>query len=134
MKRNYKCPICRSYIRVGDYIVLSFKSPVNETGLIFLSPEIGNYEKLSHPEFKLKEGEAYKVYCPVCHTTLNEKDKENMVKIILEQEGEEFDIHFSNIVGEEMTYKVTKQEVIKFGRSDRLSKYFDLPEMYKKHL
>lgn len=134
MKRNYKCPVCRSFIRVGDYIVLSVKSPVNETGLVFLSPEIGDYAKVTHPKFKLKKGEAYKIYCPVCHATLNEKEKENMVRIILEQDGEEFDIHFSNIEGENVTYKVTEQEVVKFGRSDRLAKYFDLQEKYKKYL
>ena len=134
MKRNYKCPICRSYIRVGDYIVLSVKNPLNETGLVFLSPEIGDYAKKTHPKFKLKKGEAYKIYCPVCHAKLNESEKENMAKIVLEQDGEEFDIHFSNIEGENVTYKVTEQEVIQFGRSERLAKYFDLPEKYKKYL
>ena len=134
MKKNYICPICRSSIRVGDYIVLSAKSPVNETGLIFLSPEIGNYSKLTHPDFQLKPKEAYKLYCPVCHATLNEKDKENMAKVILEEEGEEYDIFFSNIPGEEITYRVTEHEVEKFGESERYAKYFDLPEQYKKYL
>jgi len=135
MKKNFKCPICRSFIRVGDYIVLSAKNPVNETGLIFLSPEIGNYAKLTHPDFQLKEGEAYKLYCPVCHATLNDKEKENMAKVLLEEEGEEYDIYFSNIAGEEITYRVTEHEVEKFGEgSEKYEKYFDVPEKYKKYL
>jgi len=134
MKRNYKCPVCNSFIRVGDYIVLSAKSPVNETGLIFLSPEIGDYAKLTHPGFTLKEGEAYKYYCPVCHAKLNEETKENMVMIILEQDDKEYKILFSNIGGENITYKVTEHEVIKFGKSERYAKYFDLPKKYKKYL
>ncbi len=134
MKKNFKCPKCHSYIRVGDYIVVSAKSSENETGLIFFSPEIGDYAKLTHPKFELKEGESYKLYCPVCHAKLNEEDKENMVKVILEQDGKEYDIHFSNIIGEHVTFRVAEQKVEKFGKSDRYAKYFDLPEEYKKYL
>lgn len=134
MKKNFKCPKCNSYIRVGDYIVISAKSTENETGLIFLSPEIGNYAKLTHPKFELKEGESYKLYCPVCHAKLNEEEKGNMVKVILEQDGKEYKIHFSNIIGEHVTFRVAEDKVEKIGKSDRYAKYFDLPKEYKKYL
>ncbi|MCF8307915.1 MAG: hypothetical protein K9I68_02785 [Bacteroidales bacterium] len=133
--KNYYCPICRAHLRVGDNIVLAAKSPYNEKGLIFLNPEVGNYSKETHPDFEIREGEEYKFYCPVCHATLNDKEKKNLVKMNMEEEGTHYDFYFSNIAGEEVTYRISEQEVEKYGyHKDRYEKYFDLPDEYKKYL
>ena len=133
--KNYYCPICRAHLRVGDIIVLAAKSPHNERGLIFLSPEVGNYSKETHPDFEIRKGEEYKFYCPVCHAILNDEVKKNLVKMHMEEKGNQYDFYFSNIAGEEVTYRVREQEVEYYGyHKDRYEKYFDLPEKYKKYL
>jgi hypothetical protein len=133
--KNYLCPVCRSHIRVENFIVLSLKSPMNETGLVFLSPEVGDYAKTTHPDFEIKMGEEYKFYCPACHAKLNDAEKDNLVKIIMEENGTEYDFYFSEIAGEEVTYTIHEKEVKDYGfRKERYKKYFDLPEEYKKYL
>ena len=133
--KNYFCPVCRSHLRIDDYIVLSAKSPVNEQGLIFLSAQIGDYSKKTHSDFEIREGEEYKFYCSVCHAKLNDEEKPNMVKINLEEDGSIYDCYFSNIAGEEVTFKVNEKEVEEYGfHKERRRKYFDVPEEYKKYL
>lgn len=133
--KNYYCPVCQSYLRVGNSIILSAKSPYNEQGLILHSPEVGDYSKTTHDDFKIREGENYTFYCPVCHATLNEREKGDLVKICLEEEDKHYDCYFSSIAGEQVTYKVFEQEVQQYGfHKERYQKYFDLPDAYKKYL
>ena len=133
--RKYICPICKSQLRVSRRIILSLKGPDNERGLILLSPDVGDYTKDSHPDFKIRKGTKYKVYCPVCHASLLDKEKENLVKLQMEEDGVKYDFYFSNIVGEEVTFRINEHVVENYGyHSDRYKKYFDLPEEYKKYL
>ncbi len=71
MSNNYYCPNCRCNMNIGNSLVISVKSPDNERGLMFLETELGDYNKQTHPEFKLKKGVEYKFYCPACHAKLN---------------------------------------------------------------
>lgn len=133
--KNYFCPICRGHLRIDDYIILSAKSPENKQGLILLSAEIGDYSKKTHPDFEIEEGKEYKFYCSICHAKLNDEEKSNMVKISMEEEETIYDCFFSNIAGEQVTYKVKEQEVEQYGfHKDRYAKYFDVPDEYKKYL
>lgn len=133
--KDYFCPVCRSQLRIDDQIALSAKSPENEQGLIFLSAKIGDYSKKTHPDFEIREGEKYKFYCSVCHAQLNDEEKSNMVKIKLEEDGTIYDCYFSNIAGEEVTFKVRGEEVEEYGfHKERRRKYFDVPDEYKKYL
>lgn len=132
---NYLCPICRSHLRVGKHIVLSAKSSTNEKGLILFSPEAGNYSKETHPEFKIKKGEEHRFFCPVCHASLNDEDKINLVKILMEEENKLYDFYFSNIAGEEVTYRFDDHKAEYYGADrKKYEKYFDLPDKYKKYL
>ncbi len=133
--KNYLCPICRSHLRIGDQIIFSTKSPKNEQGLLLLSAGVGDYNKTTHSDFEIRKGEKYKFYCPVCHAMLNDKSKPNMVKVHMEEDGSIYDFYFSEIAGEEVSYKVSEQEVEEYGfHKERYEKYFDLPEKYKKYL
>jgi hypothetical protein len=135
MKKKYSCLSCNAQIRIGDTIILAVKGPQGERGLLLLSPEIGDYAKTTHPDFKMKKGQSYKIYCPACHATLNDPEKENLVKIGMEDDGVQYDFYFSNIVGEEVTYRINEHKVETFGfHKERYKKYFDLPEEYKKYL
>lgn len=133
--KNFICPVCRAQLKIDNEIVLSAKSPYNEQGLIFLSGEVGDYSKKIHPDFEIRKGEQYKFYCPVCHAKLNDEEKAHMVKIHMEEDEVLYDCYFSNIAGEEVTYKVREHEVEEYGfHKERYKKYFDVPDEYKKYL
>ena len=92
--------------------------------MILLSPKVGDYAKISHPNLKLKDGEEFKFYCPICHYNLAANDVgENLVKILMVDENDDhYEIYFSGISGEQCTYKVSKEKVEKFG--DSAEKYY----------
>jgi len=136
MANNYYCPICRSNINIGNSLVFSAKSPENEKGLIFLDTELGNYTKTTHPDFHLKKGVEYKFYCPVCHAKLNKPEHPNLVKMFMTDEnGNQFEINISNIIGEHCTYKIKDRETEAYGPdAERYRKYLDVPGEYRKYL
>lgn len=136
MSNNYLCPICRSNISIGSSLVFSAKSPDNEKGLIFLNTELGDYTRTTHPDFELHEGVKYKFYCPVCHAKLNKEENPNLVKVhMTDEDGKEFEINISNIIGECCTYKIHDKKAEAFGPdADRYRKYLDLPVEYRKYL
>ncbi len=136
MAINYLCPICKGQLRVVNSIVISVKVNKDKKGLVFLNAEIGNYEKITHPTFKIVEGDELTVYCPICHTTLNREENPHLVKLIMVNEKEdEFDVFFSGIVGEKCTYVVKDKVVQEAGPDVKLyEKYFDIPEGDRKYL
>lgn len=133
---NYLCTYCRSHLQVGGNIIVSAKGPVGKMGIILLHPELGNYEIKTHPEFRIDEGESYNFYCPVCHSKLNDKEKEEMVKLFMVEDGEEYEFYFSRLAGEKASFKVKDKEVAEDAgfHKDRYARFFDLPNEYKKYL
>lgn len=133
---NFICPICRGYLRIGDDLIFSLKKADNKKGLILLSPELGNYTIRKHPDLVLEKGEEITFFCPICHANLTSDVDKNLVKVIMiDEQGEKFEILFSDIIGEESTYKVKGKEVQKLGSdSERYQKYWDVPDEYKKYI
>ena len=136
MPNNYSCPECKSKMNIGSSLVFSAKSPQNERGLIFLDTELGNYDKTTNPDFDLHEGLEYKFYCPVCHFKLNKEENFNLVKVhMTDENGKEFEINISNIIGEHCTYKIQEKVVEAYGPdAKRYTKYLDVPPEYHKYL
>jgi hypothetical protein len=60
----------------------------------------------------------------------------HLVRIIMiDENGKEFDIYFSGIVGENCTYKISETGVEKTGPDAKLyDKYFDIPHEDRKYL
>jgi uncharacterized protein YbaR (Trm112 family) len=134
---DYYCPVCKGQLRVDNNLVFTAKSKTsNRKGLIFLSPELGNYTTSKHPEFEVLKGEEFVLYCPICHTTLNREENNNLVKVFMKDEnGKEYEIFFSGIAGEKCTYKMRDKQVEGMGPDAELyNKYFDVPEEYQKYL
>lgn len=137
MATQYLCKACRGVLNVKTSIVLSAtKMNSSKKGLIFLNPELGNYTVTTHPTFRIEEGEEYLINCPICHSHLNSLKYNHLVRIImLDDEGREFDIYFSDIIGEKCTYKISGEEVQKIGPdASKYNKYFDVPEEDRKYL
>jgi len=117
METKYLCSHCENAINVGNDIVLSAKNKDGEKGLVFLHTDLGNYESKFSAEFKIREGEKVKFYCPICHHNLTNLKNEKLAYFTMVDENEkEFTIVFSNIFGEHCSYKVEEKEVVKsFG-------------------
>jgi len=124
MKNDYICPFCRGHLKVKNSVIFSAKKPNGETGLLLLSPEIGDYSVKHHRSFNLLEGEKTDLYCPICHADLMAKNyNSNLARIIrINEFGEENPILISEIVGERCTYVIHGKKVDRFG--DDAMNYF----------
>jgi hypothetical protein len=127
MKNDYLCPYCRGHLRVHEYIVFLARAKKEKKGLIFLSPEVGDYGYKSHPTFKIEKGKHVDFFCPICHANLAAKDiTKNLARVIMvEATGTESILLFSEIAGEKCTYLIHENDVDAFGEdSDRYMNFF----------
>jgi len=110
---QYLCKACRGVLNVKTSIILSAtKLNSSKKGLLYLNPELGNYTVTTHPTFQIEEGEEYLINCPICHAHLNSLKYDHLVRIkMIDDKGEEFDIYFSDIVGEKCTFKISGSTV-----------------------
>lgn len=133
--KNYYCKTCKAHLNVDNHLVLAVKDEFNKRGLVFLSPELGDYNKKTNPNFSIKEGGKYQFYCPCCHKVLNDEENEDLVKLHMEELDKHYAIFFSSFAGEKATYKIDYESFEHLGiDSEKYKKYFDLKEEYKKYL
>ena len=127
MKNDYICPYCKGQLKVGNDIVFAVRTQDQERGILFLSPELGNYRWKKHESLKLVEGERLETFCPMCHSNLRAINvNRNLAEVIMiDENGEEFEVFFSEIVGEHCTYKIHDSDIESFGDdSDDYMNYF----------
>jgi hypothetical protein len=131
MKYNeYNCPKCNGHLRLGKTIILSATNEDNKSrAIIFLHPELGNYSADYHPDTRFKKGDLVTFYCPICHHDLSSTRHKNLSRVIMVDNGAEFDIYFSRIAGEHSTIKMLGEHVEWFGPDS--GKYIDFFEMSK---
>jgi hypothetical protein len=136
MATEYLCKACRGVLNVKTSIILSaMKANSPKKGLFLLNPDLGNYTVTTHSTFRMEEGEEYLIKCPICHAHLNSLKYDHLVRIIMVDDGKEFDIYFSDIVGEKCTYKLSGSSVEALGPDAvKYDKYFDVPEEDRKYL
>ncbi|HSH50759.1 MAG TPA: hypothetical protein VK982_03450 [Bacteroidales bacterium] len=124
MKNDFICPHCQGYLNVGEYIILSAETSHNDSGLVLMNRELGNYSVIQNKNFKFREGEKYDFYCPICHEKLAAEIHDNLSHIIMRDEkGNDYEILFSKIAGEKSTYKIIGESVEIFGNHH--SNYID---------
>lgn len=138
MAIQYLCKVCRGHLNVKTSIILAAqKVNSSKRGLVYLNPELGNYTSTTHESFQLLKGEEYIYTCPICGAQLNSRKYYHLVRIdMIDDEGKEFNIYFSDIAGEKCTYKIrgTKIEVVQGPDARKYDKYFDIPEEDRKYL
>ena len=111
MKNEYYCPHCRASLKVDKHIILTVKTEKYKGGLILFEPKLGDYKILKHKDCQFKEDMHVDFLCPVCHENLSTKH-ENLAEILLvDSEGDEYEIWFSEIIGEQATYKIKTGKV-----------------------
>jgi len=116
MERTFYCPSCHGQLLVNDRIILSAQNVHGQRGLILLTPDLGDYRALKHPDFKIKEGEHIDFFCPICHVNLIvEKNDKKFTRIMMLELEDEYEVLFSQIAGEKSTYVIGDQSVRAFG-------------------
>lgn len=116
-EKNFLCPNCRSQLVPNKKIVLIARPESGHAGLLLLSPKLGEYTATTHSAFTLHDGQKVDISCPVCHADLGDyKDNKNLARVIMiDEDGKEYDIVFSEIIGEKCTYKIHGEEIESFG-------------------
>jgi len=116
----------------GNKIIISAQANNNTSGLITLSPEVGNYTVKFPDSLKCKKGDLLNLFCPVCHENLASPKHLNLATIILTNEAdEEFEIFFSQVVGEHSTIKMVGDHADLFGEhADRYQDLFKPRQMF----
>ncbi|WP_286019144.1 hypothetical protein, partial [Candidatus Venteria ishoeyi] len=117
MKNKYLCPHCKGHLEVEENIVITARIKSGKKGLIFLSPCLGNYTVVKHPNFSYEKGEEVEMFCPICTHNLHEESyNQSFARIIMiDKDDDKHYILFSRIAGERCTYKITDNIVEKFG-------------------
>lgn len=127
MAQDFHCPYCKGVLNVREFIVFSVKTKVGKRGLLFLNPELGNYQTITHPSLNVKEGELNAFICPICHSNLAALEfSENLVKVLMTDENKKvYEVLFSGIAGEHCTYKLKNSELELYGEdSEKYQNFF----------
>ena len=129
MNANYICPHCRTFLNVGDRIIISAKNNKGDRGILLFSIHLGDYEILKHSGFDMEENESISMFCPCCHKSLRHaKIHENIFKIIMQdEEDQEYEILFSGVYGERCTYQISEKKVLSYG--EHAGKYLDFANL-----
>ena len=116
MSNMYLCPKCRSELMIDGNVVLSAKAKDGSEGLITLSPSIGDYNVTFPTTLTKKQGELLTLFCPVCHQNLASSKHINLAMVLATDESrQEFELFFSQIVGEHSTVKMVGDSIELFG-------------------
>lgn len=116
METTFYCPFCHGQLWVSEHIVLSARTAAGHQGLVLLTPELGDYRAIHHPEFKVVEGEHVDFYCPICHSNLIvEHNERAYTRVMMLELGEEYEVLFSQIAGQKATYVIGEQTIRAFG-------------------
>jgi len=127
MKTEYLCPFCRGNLKIDNDIVFAIRTKAEQRGIIMLSPELGNYQVRKHESLLMNEGDRLETFCPMCHSNLRAINvNTNLAEVIMTDEnGDEYEIYFSEIVGEHSTFKIKDSDLESFGDdSDGYVNYF----------
>jgi len=121
-------------MRVGDHIIFKVKNYKKQSGLMLLSPQIGNYTSIKHPDFEIQSGESLEYYCPVCDASLISDIHRDLAYVILKDgSGKRNDIYFSQIVGEHSTFETDGEAVHVAGEDAGRYTYFKIGDKFRKY-
>ncbi|MCF8303329.1 MAG: hypothetical protein K9I94_08670 [Bacteroidales bacterium] len=132
MENSFACPKCRGYLVLQGYLVFSVKTEKGSSGLIFLSPRLGDYESHMHPSLEMKSGERASFFCPICHARLNHRRYNDLVRVwMYDDNGERFEIFFSRIKGDKVTFQIKGNFIQRYGdKHPRFNEYLRIMEDY----
>jgi hypothetical protein len=111
----YSCPYCQSPLNPEDRVVLRAECE----GRLFLAglhPKPGNYEVELPPGEVMAKGTRWNFSCPVCDRSLVSELSEDLCALDVHAADETHRVYFSRIAGEEATFIVSAEGLLKdFG-------------------
>jgi hypothetical protein len=132
MESFFICPHCRGHLKVGDRVIFKVRNLKKKFGLLLLSPQIGNYDSMKHPEFEYKMGDPLEFYCPLCSHMLSTTIDENLIFVVMvDDQRVEHNIYFSRISGEKSTYQVSGDTVTASGEHADRYTYFNISDNFR---
>lgn len=132
MKLNYQCPRCEGYLMPENNLILAVKYKKEPGILLLMNPELGNYETIHHHSHAIREGELYDFFCPICHYKLHSDLNDNLAMVkMTDQDGKQYELHFSRIAGQKSTYKIMGKSVKHFGID--APHYLDFLKIFHSH-
>lgn len=132
---SFLCPQCNGHLRVGENIIFKVKNSRKQSGLILLSPQIGNYASLKHPTFEIIGGEYLEYFCPLCNVSLiSDIHKDLAHVILLDETGKSHNVYFSRVFGEHSTFETDGDAVRISGEDAGRFTYFKLGDKFRKYI
>ncbi|HAM09839.1 MAG: hypothetical protein A2X05_11110 [Bacteroidetes bacterium GWE2_41_25] len=131
---NFLCPHCDGNIRVGDNVIFKVRNKKKQSGLLLLSPQIGNYTSVKHPSFEIMQDDYLEFFCPLCNSSITSDIHKNLAHVILcDESGKCNDVYFSQVVGEQSTFTTDGESVHVAGDDAGRYTYFKIGDKFKKY-
>jgi len=117
MKTKFQCPHCLAHLRVRENLIFRVRTSTFQRGMLLLNPELGNYSYISAPDLKFDKGDKLEFFCPICCEDLSVKSiNPNLINIRMNDGEKEYDVYFSSVVGEHLTFKIHQHDIVeRFG-------------------
>lgn len=131
---DFLCPKCMGHLRVGEHLIFKVKNLKKQSGILLLSPQIGNYSSVKHPSFEISAGESLEIHCPMCDASLISDIHKNLAHVLLyDENGNSNDVYFSRIFGEHSTFKTAGESVHIEGEDAGRYTYFKIGDKFRKY-
>ena len=112
MRWTYSCPHCRSLLNPGERVVLRAQRDEHRF-LVGFHPQPGNYEVELPPGEEMAAGSRWDFFCPVCDESLVSELSDDLCALDVHASGETYRVYFPRIAGEEATFVVTAEGLLK---------------------
>ena len=112
MHWTYSCPHCHEVLNPGDSIVLLAEQGERQF-LAGFHPQPGIYEVYLPAEVEAVPGVRWAFFCPLCRQALTTEISEDLCALDVHTGGEAHRIYFSRVVGEQATFVITAEGLLK---------------------
>ena len=112
MDWTYSCPHCSATLNPKDTIVLRAEQD-GRRFLVGFHPQPGNYEVELPPGEEMAPGTRWEFFCPSCDASLVSELSEDLCALDVTSPGEPHRVYFSRIAGEEATFVVSAEGLLK---------------------
>ena len=112
MRWKYSCPHCEAPLNPEERVVLQAQCG-DHRFLAGLHPQPGNYEVELPAGEEMAPGTRWEFFCPVCEKSLVSDLSEDLIALDITSPGELHRVFFSRIAGEEATFVVSAEGLLK---------------------
>lgn len=108
----YSCPRCEAPLNPEERVVLRAECE-GRSFLVGLHPQPGDYSVELPPGEIMARGTRWEFFCPVCERSLVSELSADLCALDVETAGDKHRVYFSRIAGEEATFMVSAEGLLK---------------------